>query len=84
MGVRYFSFTFLVGYGYYNIVRDAPDKVDGNFDYYLSAADGAPCKGMIVGAIRDPLRSIGNCFMKINSARQITGIIVDQDWVEMK
>ena len=53
----------------------------------MSGGDGSPCKTLLFGAIRDPLKSIGHCKLKVaerNENHVIVGIIVEDDWVEIK
>ncbi|XP_057297994.1 uncharacterized protein LOC130628945 [Hydractinia symbiolongicarpus] len=76
------------GYASYNIFRRAPsDEKDDCMKYYLSSDAGVPCQGVLYGASRDPLKSIGHCYMKVKEIKDshvIIGIIVEDDWVEMK
>ena len=49
----------------------------------MSGGDGSPCKTLLFGAIRDPLKSIGHCKLKVaerNENHVIVGIIVETNY----
>ena len=60
---------------------------DGGFCYIISDDDGRAIEVFLYGAARDPLRSVANCLLKIvdeDGKKLVKGIMVDDDWVEMK
>ncbi|XP_002164373.1 uncharacterized protein LOC100200457 [Hydra vulgaris] len=71
-----------LGYKYYTLLRSHPehDEKTGNFKYCLSD-DSVTTNALLNGASRDPLKSVGNCFLKIVK-EEIHGIIIEDDWVE--
>lgn len=81
--------TKLDGYKTCNMLRNATEVKDSQkiFTYYMTTDAGIPVTGILYGAARDPLKSIGHCGMKItekNNVSLVTGCIVEGDWVEMK
>ena len=52
----------------------------------MSNKDGDPCSTLLYGALRNPLQSITNCYLrikKLDGSNIITGMIVDDDCVEL-
>uniref|UniRef100_A0A7M6DPD7 Uncharacterized protein n=1 Tax=Clytia hemisphaerica TaxID=252671 RepID=A0A7M6DPD7_9CNID len=79
----------LEGYKKVDIMRGGQEEELGEkvFHYYMSDAGGDPVSAKLFGACRNPLKSIGHCSMKIivkNYEPLVVGIIVEDDWVEIK
>ena len=51
--------SLFLGYHYVTITRCTPNG-DGTFKYFVHVDDGRPEEVTLVGADRDPLRSVGN------------------------
>ncbi|XP_002163081.1 uncharacterized protein LOC100209607 [Hydra vulgaris] len=71
-----------IGYSYYSIRRNKPEVINGVLKYHLASDQGLSINAFLKGARRDPLRSIGNVYLKIDNFDEIIGIIVENDWVE--
>lgn len=82
-----FPFLFITGYVFYNLLRDHPETKGDVLTYYLSTDDGKLLQADLHAAKRDPLKSISHCYLKVSkdgANNKITGIIVEDDWVELK
>jgi len=63
------------------------EKHDLYLQYYLNSNAGNPNQGLLYGAHRDLLKSVGHCWMTFvekEPGNVITGIAIEDDWVVMK
>lgn len=69
----------------WGIVKVQPE--DNCLRYYLNSNSGAPNQGLLFGARRNPLKSVGHCWMTFEEKEPgnvITGISIEDDWVLMQ
>ena len=68
-------------------MRESPEHDGNSLKYYLSTPEGRLFYAHLFNAKRDPLKSIGNAYLKLvkeNGKDVIKGMMIEEDWVEVK